>query len=52
VAQTLHRVVRRKFAAANLLEQFADGFGVHEDSRQSALRRTKSRVASPNRFSR
>ena len=30
VAQTLHRVVRREFAAANLIEQFADGFGVHE----------------------
>jgi len=35
MAETLHGVIGRKFALAYLLEQGADGFGVHGE--QSAL---------------
>jgi hypothetical protein len=32
VAKTVDRIVGREFSLAHLLEQFADGFGVHESS--------------------
>ena len=37
MAKTVNRFVGRKFAAAHLLEEFADGFGVHGSTQQSAL---------------
>jgi len=36
MAQALHGIIGGKFALAHLLEQFADGFGVHGKRRHSA----------------
>src|SRR5271169_2384910 len=48
MAQAVHSIVGREFAAADLVEEFADGFGFHGRTRHSALRfsRARPRLAS------
>jgi hypothetical protein len=36
MAQTLHCIVGREFAPSHLPEEFADGFGVHGRTQESA----------------
>ena len=44
MAQAVDRVVGRKLAPADLLEKFADGFGVQESTQPSALSIQPTRV--------
>jgi hypothetical protein len=44
MAKAINRVVGRKFSPAHLLEKFADGFGVHVSTQQSALGTQASEV--------
>jgi hypothetical protein len=44
MAKTINPGVGREFAPAHLLEKFADGFGVHGGTQQSALGTQPSEV--------
>jgi hypothetical protein len=46
--QASHRLVRRQFAFADLVEKFADGFSVHKARRGRHSARLRSRLASGN----